>query len=34
MATLLTAFSIWLAQRFARRRVEKLSLVEVLKSRE
>lgn len=34
MAALLTALSIWIAQRFARGRVEKLSLVEVLKSRE
>lgn len=34
VALLITAFSIWLAQRFALRKIEKLSLIEVLKSRE
>ena len=34
VAVLLTALSIWIAQRFALRRVKNLSLVDVLKSRE
>ncbi|MGI6143008.1 MAG: ABC transporter permease [bacterium] len=34
MAVVITALSIWVAQRAALKRVEKLSLVEVLKSRE
>jgi len=34
MGALITAISIWIAQRFALRKVERLDLVEVLKTRE
>ncbi len=34
MALLITSLSIWLAQRFAMRKIERLSLIDVLKTRE